>query len=192
MLNKIKKLREMTGAGIVDVKKALDEAKGEESKALEIIRKKGQDKALKKMGRKAKEGIVVAYIHSNNKIGSMVKLFCETDFVAKNEEFKQLAKDIAMHISAMDPKFLSPDDVSEDIIKKEKEIWSEQLSNEKKLKEILEKILEGKEKKFREEISLLSQSFVKDPDKTIDELVKEKIGKIGENIKIGSFVRYEL
>lgn len=122
----------------------------------------------------------------------MVKLYCETDFVARNEEFQQLAYDIAMHISAMNPKFLNPEDVTGDIIKKEKEIWDEQLKDEDKPKEILEKIMEGKEKKFREEISLLSQPFVKDPDVTIGELISEKIGKIGENIQIGDFVRYEL
>lgn len=191
-LEKIKKLREQTGAGMVDVKKAIDEAEGDEAKAIEILRKKGQSKAVKKADREVKEGVVASYIHSNQKIGTMVKLYCETDFVARNEEFQQLAYDIAMHISAMNPKFLNPEDVTGDIIKKEKEIWDEQLKDEDKTKEILEKIMEGKEKKFREEISLLSQPFVKDPDVTIGELISEKIGKIGENIQIGDFVRYEL
>jgi len=192
MLNKIKKLREITGAGIGDIKKALEEAKGDESKALDIVRASGQSKALKKAGREAKEGVLGVYVHTTDKMGSMVKLFCETDFVARNEEFRQLAKDIAMHISAMDPQFLKPEDVSPDLIEKERKIWNAQLKKEGKPKEILEKILDEKEKKFRAEISLLSQPFIKDPDKTINDLVNEKIGKIGENIQIGEFVRYEL
>ncbi|MGW8185013.1 MAG: translation elongation factor Ts [Candidatus Moraniibacteriota bacterium] len=192
MLEQIKKIREQTGAGMVDVKKALDEAKGDEAKAVEILRKNGQAKALKKNDREAKEGIIGSYMHSNNKICAMVKLYCETDFVARNEEFKELAKDIAMHISAMNPKFLSPDDVPAEALEKEKEIWIEQLKNEGKPQEIMDKILEGKEKKFKEEISLLTQSFVKNPDLTVQELITEKIGKIGENIQLGEFSRFEL
>ncbi|HBO16828.1 MAG: Elongation factor Ts [Candidatus Moranbacteria bacterium GW2011_GWE2_35_2-] len=191
-LELIKKIREKTGAGMVDIKNAIEEAKGDEEKTIELLRKKGQSKAAKKAGREVKEGIVVSYIHSNGKIGSMVKLYCETDFVARNEEFISLAKDIAMHISAMDPKFLSPEDVSSELVEKEKEIWMEQMKNEKKPKDILKKIIEGKEKKFREELALLSQSFVKEPEKNVEELINEKIGKIGENIQIGEFIRYEL
>jgi elongation factor Ts len=192
MLEEIKKIREQTGAGMVDIKKALEEAEGNSKKALEILRKKGQSKAEKKAGRTASEGVVISYIHSNNRIGSMVKLFCETDFVARNDEFKELANDIAMHISAMDPQYLNPEDVADDLVIKEKEIWQEQLKKENKPENIMEKIMAGKEKKFREEISLTTQQFVKNPDITIGELVTEKIGKIGENIKIGDFVRYEL
>lgn len=191
-LEQIKKIREQTGAGMVDVKKALDEAKGDDAKAIEILRKNGQAKAIKKGDREAKEGIIGSYTHSNNKICAMVKLYCETDFVARNEEFKELAKDIAMHISAMSPKFLNPADVTEDMLLKEREIWSEQLKNEGKPKEIMDKIMEGKEKKFREDISLLSQPFVKNPDLTVQELITEKIGKIGENIQVGEFSRFEL
>ncbi len=191
-LGQVKKLREKTGAGVVDVKKALEEAKGDEEKAIEILRKKGQDKALKKSDREAKEGVITAYVHSNNKVGSLVKVYCETDFVAKNSEFRDLAKDIAMHITAMDPRFLKPEDVSSDLIKKEREIWAERLKKEKKPKDIIGKILEGKEKKFREEVSLLSQPFIKNPDITIEKIIAEKIGKMGENIQIGEFIRYEL
>lgn len=176
----------------MDVKKALEKAEGDEAKALDIIRVSGKNKAVKKGGRETKEGVLGTYVHSNNKMGSMVKIFCETDFVARNEEFQQLAKDIAMHISAMDPQFLKPEDVSQDLIKKEREIWSAQLEKENKPKEILKKILEEKEKKFRSEISLLAQPFIKDPDKTISDLINEKIGKIGENIQVGEFIRYEL
>lgn len=192
MLELIKKIREQTGAGVVDVKKALDETNGDEVKAIEILRKKGQSKALKKAGREAKEGVVAAYIHSNGKLGAMVKLFCETDFVARNEEFQTLAKDIAMHISATDPQFLNPEDVSNESIEKEKEIWETQLKEEGKPEEMIGKIMEGKEKKFREEISLMTQPFVKDPEVTIGELITQKIGKIGENIQIGEYSRFEL
>lgn len=192
MLDKIKKLREKTGAGIVEVKKALTEANGDETKAVEILRKRGQEKAVKKSERTTQEGIVASYVHSNKKVGAIVKLYCETDFVARNEEFQKLGQDIAMHITAMNPKFIRPEDVSKDLIKKEKEIWEAQLEGEKKPKEIMNKILEGKEKKFREEISLLSQPFVKNPDITVEQLIAENIGKIGENIQIGDFSRLEL
>jgi len=191
-LEQIKKIREITGAGMVDVKKAIDEAKGDDQKAIEILRKKGQSKAVKKMDREAKEGIIASYIHSNKKIGSMVKLYCETDFVARNEEFQQLAADIAMHISAMDPKVLNADEISDELVAKEKEIWKEQLVAEGKPKAMLEKIMEGKEKKFREESALLTQSFVKEPELKVQDLINEKIGKIGENIQVGGFVRFEL
>src|SRR3989344_4298979 len=161
-LDKIKKLREKTGAGVVDAKKALEEADGDEEKAIEIIRKKGQAKALKKSDREAKEGVISSYVHSNLKIGAMVKLYCETDFVARNSEFQELAKDIAMHITAMNPKFLHSEDVTLKMVKEEKKIWTEQLKREKKPKAIWKKIMAGKEKKFREEISLLTQPFVKE------------------------------
>ncbi|MFC1644603.1 translation elongation factor Ts [Patescibacteria group bacterium] len=191
-LELIKKVREITGAGMVDVKKAIDEAGGDEEKAIDILRKSGQGKALKKADREAREGIVACYVHSNQKIASMIKLYCETDFVARNDEFQELANDIAMHISAMSPKFLSPEAVSEDLVAKEREIWAEQMKEEKKPQEIMDKIMEGKEKKFREESSLLTQSFVKNPDLTIQELINEKIGKMGENIQIGEFSRFEI
>ncbi len=192
MLDKIKTLREKTGAGVVDVKKAITEAGGDEQRAIEILRAKGHAKAMKKADREAKEGVVAGYIHSNNKIGVLVQLLCETDFVAKNNEFQELARDIAMHIAAMDPQFVKPEEVSEDLIKKEKKIWREQLAREKKPENILNKIVEGKEKKFREEISLLTQPFVKNPDITVGDLIAEKVGKIGENIQVGKFIRYGL
>ncbi len=192
MLDKIKKLREKTGAGVVDVKKALEEAKGNEEKAVEILRRRGQDKALKKADREAKEGVVESYIHSNKKIGTLVELFCETDFVARNAEFQELARDIAMHIAAMAPEFLRPEDVKKDIVEKEKEIWKEQLKTKKKPEPIWEKILAGKEKKLREELALLTQPFVKNPEITVGELIAEKVGKIGENIQVGNFVRFEI
>lgn len=192
MLETIKKIRERTGAGVVNIKKALDEAGGNEEKAIEILRKQGHDKALKKADREANEGVVVSYIHSNSRVGSLVKLLCETDFVARNTEFQDLAKDIAMHVTAMSPQFLRPEEVPVEAIEKEKEIWKAQLTKEGKPENMMEKIMEGKEKKFREEISLMTQSFVKDPSVKIGDLIAEKIGKIGENIQIGEFVRFEL
>jgi len=191
-LENIKKLRELTGAGIVDVKKALEEAAGDEKKAIEILKIKGKEKANKKSERTAQEGAIVAYIHSNGKVGSIIKLCCETDFVARNEEFQELAKDIAMHITAMNPKYISPENVPGKLVEKEKEIWKAQMDKEKKPEEIQKKIMEGKEKKFREEISLLTQPFVKNQDVTIAELLSEKIAKTGENIRIEDFSRLEL
>ncbi len=191
-LDQIKALREKTGAGMVNVKKALEEAGGNEEKAVEILRSKGHSKAFKKAARDAREGVIAGYIHSNNKIGVLIQLLCETDFVARNSEFQQLARDIAMHIAAMNPGFIKPEEVSRELIKKEKEIWKEQFKNEKKPAPIRDKILEGKEKKLREEISLLSQPFVKNPDITVGDLIAEKVGKIGENIKVGKFIRFEL
>lgn len=191
-LEQIKNLRDKTGAGIVDVKKALQEAGGDAEKAIMILRKKGQEKAIKKSERSAKEGVIASYIHSNGKVGAMIKLFCETDFVARTDEFKELARDLAMHITAANPKYLKPDQVPAKILEKEKEIWVAQLEREGKPKNIIRKALEGKEKKFREETALLTQPFIKNPDLTIGEIVAEKIGKIGENIQIGDFSRFEL
>ncbi|MEK7598426.1 MAG: translation elongation factor Ts [Patescibacteria group bacterium] len=192
MLKKIKNLREKTGAGIVEIKKALQASGGDEEKAITILRKRGQEKALKKSERSAKEGIIASYVHLNGKVGAMVKLYCETDFVARNEEFKELARDLAMHITAANPKYLKPEDIPQTEVKKEKEIWTVQLEQEGKPKNIIPKALMGKENKFRQDSALLTQPFVKNPDLTIGELVAEKIGKIGENIQIGDFFRFEL
>jgi elongation factor Ts len=191
-LKQIKELREKTGAGIVEVKKALQESEGDQEKAIEILRKKGQDKALKKSDREAKEGIIGYYVHSNEKVAAMIKVFCETDFVARNEEFQLFAKDIAMHITAMNPQYLSPEDVSEELVVKEREIWKEQLASEGKPENIMSKIMEGKEKKFRAEVALLTQPFVKNPEITVEQLLTDTIAKIGENIQLGEFVRFEL
>jgi elongation factor Ts len=191
-LEQIKSLRERTGAGIVEVKKALEAANGDDAMAIEILRKRGQEKAMKKSDRVASEGVVAAYIHSNGRVGAMVKLLCETDFVGRNEQFKALAQDIAMHVTAASPKYLRPEDVDAKIIDKEREIWTAQLAEEKKPQDIMDKILEGKEKKFREENALLTQPFIKNPDQTIGELLTENISKIGENIQIGDFSRFEL
>jgi elongation factor Ts len=191
-MEQVKALREKTGAGIVDVKKALDEAGFDEAKAIEILRKRGQDKAMKKSDRETHEGLVVSYVHSNGRIGTLVKLYCETDFVSRNEEFQELGRDIAMHIAALAPLVVKPEEVSDEVVAREKAIWQEQLATEGKPADLVEKILVGKEEKFRNDVALLGQSFVKDPTKTVGALLTEKIHKLGENIQVGSFIRYEL
>lgn len=191
-MEQVKALREKTGAGIVDVKKALDEAGFDEAKAIEILRKRGQDKAMKKSDRETHEGLVVSYVHSNGRIGTLVKLYCETDFVSRNEEFQELGRDIAMHIAASAPLVVKPEEVSDEVVAKEKALWQEQLATEGKPAQLVEKILVGKEEKFRNDVALLGQMFVKDPSKTVGALLTEKIHKLGENIQVGSFIRYEL
>lgn len=191
-MEQVKALREKTGGGIVEVKKALDEANGDEAKAIEILKKRGEAKALKKTDRTAGEGIVVSYIHSNQRVGTLLTLLSETDFVARNSEFQELAHDLAMHVTAMAPRYVRPEDVPAELIASERKIWEEQVAAEGKPAEIAEKILIGKEKKFREELALLTQPFVKDPTKTVQALITENIHRIGENIQVGSFTRFEI
>lgn len=191
-LEQIKKLREMTGAGIIEVKNALKQAGGDEDGAMKILRTRGKEKAIKKSDRQAREGVVACYVHSNKKVGAMIKLLCETDFVARNEEFQALAYDLAMQITASNPLCVRPEDVSLEILEKEREIWMAQLSNEGKPRDLVNKILEGKEKKFREEAALLTQPYIKNPEQPVGELIAQMVGKIGENIQIGEFSRFEL
>ncbi len=191
-LEAVKQLREKTGAGIVEVKKALEEANGDEEQAIQLLKKRGEAKALKRTDREAHEGIVTTYVHSNARVGVMLTLLCETDFVARNEDFQALGRDLAMHIAAMNPLYLSPESVPSEAVAKERVIWEEQVKQEGKPAEIAEKILAGKEKKFREELALLSQPFVKDPSKTVGELITESIHRIGEKVEVGQFVRYEI
>ncbi|MGZ9584606.1 translation elongation factor Ts [Paenibacillus marinisediminis] len=188
----VKELREKTGAGMLDCKKALDAADGNLEKAIEILREKGLAAAANKAGRIATEGVVESYIHAGGRIGVLVEINCETDFVAKTDQFKEFARDIAMHIAASSPKYVRRDEVPADEIEKEKEILKAQALNEGKPEKIVEKMVEGRIGKYYEEFCLLEQSFIKDPDKTIETLVKEKISTIGENISIRRFVRYEL
>lgn len=188
----VKKLREKTGAGIVEVKKALEEAGGDEEGAIALLKKRGEAKALKRTDREAHEGIVTTYVHSNARVGVMLTLLCETDFVARNDDFKELGRDLAMHIAAMAPLYVTPEEVPLDVVAKERAIWEEQVKTEGKPAEIAERILAGKEKKFREDLALVSQAFVKDPSKTVGELITESIHKIGEKIQVGKFVRYEI
>lgn len=187
----VKELRERTGAGMLDCKKALVEANGDLEKAVEILRKKGLSKAAKKAGRVAAEGIVDSYIHGG-RIGVLVEVNSETDFVAKNEEFRQFVRDIAMQIAAQNPKYVSREDVPAEVIEKEKEILRQQALNEGKPEHIVEKMVEGRLEKFYKEVCLLEQPFIKDPDVTIKDILTQKIAKIGENIKIRRFVRYEV
>lgn len=184
-------LRNMTGAGIVDVKNALDEANGNMEQAMEILKKKGAAKAAKKTSeRTTAEGIVASYIHHNKKLGALVELQCETDFVARNEEFVALANEIAMHIAAIDPLFISPESVPGNELEKQQEIFKAELAEENKPEEIRAKILEGKMNKWFSEVCLLKQSFFKDEDKTVEAYIAEKIAKIGEKIVVARFTRY--
>ena len=188
----VKELRERTGAGMLDCKKALEETNNDIQKAIDFLREKGLAAAANKAGRLASEGLVESYIHSNGRIGVLVEVNCETDFVAKTDQFKEFVKDVAMHIAASNPKFVRREEVSAGEIEKEKEILTAQALNEGKPAHIVEKMVEGRISKYYEEFCLLEQSFIKDPDKTIATLVNEKISKIGENISIRRFVRFEL
>lgn len=188
----IAKLRSETGAGMMDCKNALDEAGGNMEQAVEMLRKKGILKAAKRAGKIAAEGAVVSYIHAGGKIGVLVEVNCETDFVAKTHGFQTFANDIAMHIAASRPLYVSRADVPDEILGKEKDIYKEQLLAEGKPDAMLEKIVEGKLKKFYADACLLEQSFIKDEDKTIEQLLTERTAEIGEKISIRRFARYEL
>jgi len=188
----VKELRGRTGAGFMDCKKALAETDGNMEKAIELLREKGLAAAAKKAGRIAAEGVVESYIHMGGKIGVLVEVNCETDFVAKTPEFKTFVRDIAMHIAASNPQYLVKEDVPEAVIAKEKEILRVQALNEGKPEKIVDKMVEGRIEKFYKEVCLLEQPFVKDTDKTVRDLVNEKIATIGENINIRRFVRYEM
>lgn len=187
----VKELREKTGAGLMDCKQALSESAGDMQKAIDFLRTKGLAKVEKKQGRVAAEGMIGSYIH-NGKIGVMVEVNCETDFVAKNEDFQSFVKDVAMHIAAADPKFLKADEIDENYKNKEAEIYTAQLKEEGKPENIIPKIVEGKLKKLASEVCLYEQSFVKNPDVTIGELVNEITLKIGEKIAIRRFVKLNL
>lgn len=187
----VKQLRERTGAGMMDCKKALTEADGNIDKAIEVLRERGLAAAAKKAGRIAAEGIVESYIHGNGRIGVLVEVNIETDFAAANEDFKQLVKDIAMQIAASKPEYIRREEVPEEVVEKEKNILRAQAKNEGKPDNIVEKMLVGRIEKFYKEICLMDQPFIKDPDKTVSQLVTEKIATIGENISIRRFARFE-
>ena len=192
----VKELREKTGAGMIDCKNALVEANGDGAAAIEILRKKGVATAGKKAGRVTAEGVVGSYIHMGGKVGVMVEVNCESDFVARGEEFQQLVKDVAMHIAASDPRYVNRSEVPTEDLEKEREILREQLKNDSKNAnkpdDVLDKIIEGRLNKFFEESVLVDQPYVKDPSKTIGELVTEKIASIKENITIRRFTRYKM
>jgi len=188
----VKELRDQTGAGMMDCKKALTEADGDADKALDVLRKRGLAKAQGKASRDASEGYIGSYIHMGGKIGVLVEVNCETDFVAKTDDFQDLVKDIAMHIAATNPTYVSREEVPSEVIDKEKEIYASQVEN--KPAQVVEKIVAGKVEKFFSEICLVDQVFVKDPDQKakINDLIVEKIAKLGENIVIKRFVRFQL
>ncbi len=190
--NIISELRAMTGAGIVDCKKALDEAGGDVTKAAELLRKKGIAKAGSKGERATKEGLVDAYIHGNGKVGVLVEVQCETDFVARTEQFKDFVHEVALQISATNPLYVSPDQIPAEVLEKEKELAMAEFAGSSKPREIVEKIASGKIEKYYSEVCLLNQSYIKDEDKTVGELLKETIAKTGENIQIKRFARFAL
>jgi len=196
MIDVIKKLREASGAGMMDCKNALKESDGNADKALELLRKKGLLRAQSKASRTAKEGLVHSYIHSNNKIGVLVEVNCETDFVARNDDFKAFVKDMAMQIAAANPTYVKREDVPQEVLDKEKEIITAQMESSEKGKkkppQVMEKIVTGKLEKFFEEASLLDQPFIKDDKVKVKELLVALISKTGENITIRRFIRYQL
>jgi elongation factor Ts len=190
--NDIKELRDRTGAGMLDCKKALGETGGDIEKAIDWLRAKGMASAAKKAGRAATEGVVHAYIHAGGKIGVLVEVNCETDFVALNDGFKALVNDIAMHIAASAPEYVSREDVPADVIAREKDVQKARVMEEGKPAQVAERIVEGRIGKFYETICLLDQKFIKDDSKTVQEMIQASVAKIGENIKVRRFSRYVL
>ena len=192
MTNLIKELRELTGAGMGDIKEALIEAKDDKDKAVEILRKKGTLKLGKKSDRVAKEGIVEAYVHGGGRIGVLVEINCETDFVARTDDFKALAKELALHIAAANPLYVNTTDVPVEVIEKEKEIYKEQIKDSGKPEEIVNKMLDGKIQKYYEEACLMEQPYVKNPDMKIKQFVTDAVAKMGENVVVKRFARFVL
>lgn len=188
----VKSLRDKTGAGMMDCKKALEAASGDEEKATVWLREKGLAKAQKRSGRATSEGWIGSYIHSNGKIGVLVELKCETDFVAKSDKFKELAKDLAMQVAATSPVCVSPEQLPQDLLEKEKQIFLHQAREEGKPENIAEKIVEGRIKKYYKEVCLQEQPFIKDDSKTVNDLINEAVAVLGENIQIGRFTRLGL
>ena len=188
----VKELREISGAGMMDCKKALTEASGDKEKAIDKLRKTAMAKARKKSGRSAKEGIILPYIHPGAKLGVLLEINCETDFVANTDDFKNLSKDIAMHIAASAPMSVSREEIPQETLEREKEIYADQARQSGKPENIIEKMTEGRINKFYQENVLLEQTFVKDPDKTVADLITETVAKLGENILISRFSRFQL
>ncbi|SVD10314.1 uncharacterized protein METZ01_LOCUS363168 [marine metagenome] len=188
----VKELRDMSGAGMMDCKKALTEASGNIEQAIDILRKSGAAKARKKSGRSAKEGIILPYIHPGSKLGVLIEINCETDFVAKTEDFQNLSKDIAMHIAASAPMSISREEIPSETLEREKAIYADQAKQSGKPENIIEKMIDGRLNKFYQENVLLEQTFVKDPDKTVQDLITDTVAKLGENIIISRFSRFQL
>ncbi len=188
----VKELRVKTGAGMMDCKEALTASEGDFEKAVDYLRKKGMSAATKRSSKAAKDGTVASYVHMGGRIGVMVEINCETDFVAKTEDFQQMAKDIAMHIAASNPRYVRPEEIGPEALEREKAIYREQAQAEKKPEKIWDKIIEGKLKKYYEEVCLLEQKFIKNTDITVGTLVNNMIAKTGENIVIRRFARFQL
>jgi elongation factor Ts len=188
----VKELREKTGAGMMDCKEALTTSGGDFEKAIDFLRKKGMSAATKRSSKAAKDGVIASYIHMGGKIGVMVELNCETDFVAKTDDFRLLAKELTMHIAAANPRYLKSEDIPPDVLEREKEIYKSQALAEKKPEKIWDKIIEGKLKKYYEDVCLVDQKFIKDTAITVATLVNNMIAKTGENIVIRRFMRYQL
>ncbi|HQL90941.1 MAG TPA: translation elongation factor Ts [Syntrophales bacterium] len=188
----VKELRVKTGAGIMDCKEALKVSNGNFDKAVDFLREKGLSAATKKSSRATKDGLITSYIHMGGKVGVMIEVNCETDFVAKTENFKNLTRDLAMHIAAMNPLYVKPEDVPEAVLQREKDIYRKQVIAEGKPEKIADKIVEGKLKKYYEEVCLLKQKFIKDTAMTVEDLIKASIAATGENILVRRFVRYQL
>ncbi|MGI6555445.1 MAG: translation elongation factor Ts [Bacillota bacterium] len=188
----VRSLREKTGAGMMDCKKALVEADGDFEKAVDILREKGLAKAAKKAGRVASEGLVVSYIHGNGKIGVLLEVNCETDFVARNEEFASLCHDIAMQVAAANPEYVSRDEIPQEVLEREKSVLKAQALNEGKPEHIVEKMVVGRMEKYFQEVCLLDQPFIKDQDVNVQHVVKDAIAKLGENITVRRFARFVL
>jgi len=188
----VKQLRDMTGAGMMDCKKALEETGGDLEKAIDLMRAKGAAKAAKRAEKSANEGVIGSYVHFDNRTAVIVELNCETDFVANTDDFKGLARDIAMHIASTSPLSISPDQIDPDVVARERAVYLEQVKEEGKPEHIAEKIVEGKLQKFFKENTLLAQPFVKDPDKTVEELITEVSSKTGEKIEVARFSRFKV
>jgi len=186
----VRKLRDKTGAGLMDCKRALEEAEGDQQKAEAVLRQKGLDKALAKGSRKTAEGVIISYIHGDGRIGVLLELACETDFVARNEEFRELARELAMQVAAMKPQVVRPEDLPEQVVEAEREIYAAQFAD--KPQNVLERIVDGKMEKFYEQACLFNQPHIRDDSRTVDEVVKDAIAKLGENIEVRRFVRMEL
>jgi len=188
----VKELREKTGAGIMDCKKALQECQGDLEKAVEALRKKGLATAVKKASRATNEGVIHSYIHMGGKIGVLIEVNCETDFVARTDEFKELAHNLAMQVAASSPLYVSKEDVPEDALEKERRLYREQALEQGKPEKVIDRIVEGKLNKFYQEVCLLEQPFIREPEKTVSQLITEHIAKLGENIRVKRFVRFQL
>jgi len=188
----VKELREKTGAGFMECKAALAETHGDVEKAIDLLRKKGLSSAAKKAGRETREGLIGSYIHVGGKVGVLVEVNCESDFVARTEDFQQLVKDLAMQVAAADPRFVRREDVTPEVLERERDIYMEQAKSTGKPKPVLDKIVDGKMEKFYAETCLMEQPFIRDPKVTIHELVSARVAKLGENIRVNRFARFKI